>query len=170
MAEEVKWQPPPPNSVKINWDAAMNHTNKVIGLRIIARDERGKFMAAFSKQQDIDTELVVAEAMAALHAIILSQEMNFQNVVFEGDSLQVVQAVNSVSQCNSIYGHLIEDIKVGLNKMATSSFTHVTRDANGAAHALAVMARNHVTGIVKWDSIPHSICGIVSREELSSTY
>ncbi|XP_059436307.1 uncharacterized protein LOC132169261 [Corylus avellana] len=167
-ADIARWQPPPPNTVKINWDAAVDPYNKSIGLGVIARDERGKFLVAYSKHQWIDVEPVIAEALAALHAIILCQEENFQNVVFEGDSLQVVQAINSDSQCNSKYGHLIEDIKKGTRSLASSIFTHVKRSANEAANALAAMARTHVTDIVRWDFTPHSIGGIVSREELSS--
>jgi hypothetical protein len=84
---EEKWVPPPLNLVKINWDAAVDSSNKIIGLGMIARDERGKFLAACSKRQSINVEPVVAEALAATQAILFCQEHNFQKVIFEGDSL-----------------------------------------------------------------------------------
>ena len=41
---------------------------------IVARDDRGKFIAAYSKQQHIGVDPVVAEALAAIQAIMLCQE------------------------------------------------------------------------------------------------
>jgi ribonuclease HI len=154
--------------VKINWDAAVDSSNKIIGLGMIARDESGKFLAACSKRQSINVEPMVAEALAAIQAILFCQEHNFQKVIFEGDSLQVVKEVNMSTQCNSSYGHLIESIKVGLRQIPESSFTHVRRSANTAAHTLAVMAKTHVIDVVGWNLIPPHICGIVQREELFS--
>jgi hypothetical protein len=86
-------------TVKINCDAAVDSIQKSMGLGIIARDERGKFLEAISKKQYIEIEPV------AIHAVMSCHELNFHYVIFEGDALEVVQAVNSASICNSSYGH-----------------------------------------------------------------
>lgn len=75
--EPVRWQPPPRGMIKINWDAALDLTKKKIGLGIVARDDRGSFMAAYSKNQAIEVNPVVAEALAALHAVIFCQEQGY---------------------------------------------------------------------------------------------
>jgi ribonuclease HI len=110
---------------------------------------------------------VVAETIAALHAVMWSIEQGFKRVVFEGDSLQVVNEVNSIHPCDSLYGHLIEDIKTGIQTLDVAIFSHVKREANSAAHELAVDARTHVIDTIRWTTIPPSICGIVRREEVS---
>jgi ribonuclease HI len=131
------------------------------------RDGKGAFLAALSKQVSIDVTPVVAETIAALHAVMWCIEQGFKRVVFEGDSLQVVNEVNSIHPCDSLYGHLIEDIKTGIQTLDVAIFSHVEREANGAAHELAVDARTHVTDTIRWTTIPPSICGIVRREEVS---
>lgn len=40
------WRPPPVSMIKINWDAALNKNTGIVGLGIIARDDRGGFLAA----------------------------------------------------------------------------------------------------------------------------
>jgi hypothetical protein len=68
--EDEKWVPPLPNLGKINWDAAVDIINKTIGLSIIARDEKGKFIAACNKRQHIGVEPMVAEAITIIQAIL----------------------------------------------------------------------------------------------------
>ena len=89
----------------------MDISRKIIGMGIIARDEKGRFLAAISKKQK---KPVVAEVIATVNAIIFCQELNYQNVIFKGDALQVVREVNSDRLCSNHYGHLVEDVKIRL--------------------------------------------------------
>jgi ribonuclease HI len=164
--EEEKWVPPPRNAIKINWDASVDTVKKVIGMGYIARDDKGSFLAAVSKKEQMIVEPVVAETLAALNAILWCQEQNFQEVIFEGDALQVVKDVNTEEQCSSYYGHLVEDAKHGLRSLNGARFCHVRRSANAAAHELASIARNHVIDVIRWNFIPPSVSGIVQREGL----
>jgi ribonuclease HI len=115
--------------VKINWDTTLDTTNKKVGVGIMMRDGKGSFLAALSKQVSIDVTPVVAEIIAALHAVMWCIEQGFKRVVFEGDSLQVVNEVNSIHPCDSLYGHLIEDIKTGIQTLDVAIFSHVKREA-----------------------------------------
>jgi hypothetical protein len=51
-------------------------------------------------------------------------------VEFEGDSLEVVQAVNRESPCWKSYGHLIADIQTKLLVFHRYAVRHVGRSAN----------------------------------------
>ena len=164
--EQVAWQPPSRDTIKINWDAALDSRNKSMGLGIIARDCRGGFLAAFSQHLSYDVSPVIAEALAAVHAVIFCLEQGYTRVLFEGDSVQIVNEVNSSNPCQSLYRHFIEDIKEGIRSLEHASFIHVKREANEAAHTLAVEARSHVIDISRWTTIPPCICGIVRREEV----
>lgn len=62
--------------------------------------------------------------------------------------MQIVNVVNMEFHCNSMYGHLVDDIKNGLQGLDHASFTHVRRAANVAAHELAIEARTHVTDTI----------------------
>ena len=114
----------------------------------------------------IEVEPVVAESFAALHAVIFCLELGYSKAWFEGDALQVVNEVNSMMPSDSLHSHLIKDIKEGLQGLNQMLFTHAKREANLAAHELAVGARTHVIDIIRWNSIPPCICGIVRREEI----
>lgn len=144
----------------------MDVKEKMIGLGIIVRDEKGFFLAALSKQLRIDVSPVVAETLAALHAVMFCIEQGYSKAWFEGDALQVVKEVNSEFPCDTMHGHLIEAIKDGLQGLHQIRFTHVKREANDVAHELAVGARTHVIDTIRWTSIPPCISGIVRREEL----
>jgi ribonuclease HI len=143
--------------------------NKVIGMGYIARDDKGRFLAAVSKQERLVVEPVVAETLAALNAVLWCQEQNFKEIIFEGDALQVVKDVNTAEQCSNYYGHLVEDVKHGLRSLTCARFCHVRRSANAAAHELASLARTHVIDVIRWNFIPPSISGIVQREGLYTT-
>ena len=57
-------------------------------------------------------------------------------MVIEGDSLHVIQAIVGTKSVQTLYGHIIEEIKL-LSSLFTCSFLHVNRKGNMLAHALA---------------------------------
>jgi hypothetical protein len=67
-AEE--WKPPQGNMIKINWDAFLDKKRQIVGMGFIARDGRGAFLAAATNFLTLDVEPVVAESIAALHALL----------------------------------------------------------------------------------------------------
>jgi ribonuclease HI len=135
-------------------------------LGLLARDENGHFWVACGIKQRIVVDPTMAEALAALHAVIFAKELGFSSVIFEGDALTVVKAINSKGACESSYGHFVEDVKRYMSELARSSFIHVVRGANSAAHSLAKEACTHVTDNYWWHSIPSCIGGIIREEEI----
>jgi ribonuclease HI len=135
--------------LKINWDAAMNTMNGVIGVGIIARDWRGSVIATKSKHLLLRSEPVVVETLVALQALIFCTKQGYQNVLLEGNAMQVVNMINSDKPCNSRYGHLVEDIREVSRSLGETRVQHVRRTANKAAHELALLARTHVTNM-RW--------------------
>jgi ribonuclease HI len=142
-------------------------TTGVIGVGIIVKDWRGSFIAAESKHLLLRVELVVAETLAALQALIFYTKQGYQNALLEGDALQVVNMINSDKPCNSGYGHLVEDIREVSRSLGKTRIQHVRRTANKAAHELALLGRTNVTNM-RWYSIPPCISGIVMAEGILS--
>jgi hypothetical protein len=70
----VVWQPPPANSVKINWDAVVDHKRGRIGLGCVVRDSGGSFLARRSSTKMISTDSTTAEALAAIQVVLLGKE------------------------------------------------------------------------------------------------
>jgi hypothetical protein len=82
IIHKERWTTPLANMIKINCDAAIDTKKRIIGMGIIARDGRGFFMAVASKVMNLVDDLVVAETLAALHALLFSRDLGFQNAIF----------------------------------------------------------------------------------------
>lgn len=90
-----KWQPPPSDYIKINWDATVNAKEGYIGLGVVARDCKGDFLGAQCEFKPITVDAKTAKAMAALWAVLFCKAAGFSEVIFEGDSVQVVTEISS---------------------------------------------------------------------------
>lgn len=133
----ILWHKPSSGKLKINWDVAVDKGHGRIGVGIIVRDHEGFVLAAHSTTKNILVEPVVAKALAALYAVNFCREMNFYDILMEGDALQIVSAVKMESKYWSRYGHIVDGIKVGLHTLRSWHIDHVKRDANTTAHSLA---------------------------------
>jgi hypothetical protein len=101
VIEGVKWNSPPSNVVKLNWDAGLNVKEGRFGLGFIVRDMCGNCLAARSMSLEIQTDTSTAKAFAAVYAIIFCGELGHTNIIFEGDALQVIKAIESEGPCLS---------------------------------------------------------------------
>jgi len=90
----VWWQAPPPGIYKINWDATLDSKKRKLGFGLIVWDSNGHVHAATSYSMDVWVEPVVAKALAALRAAKFCRSRGLERINLEGDSLQVVHALN----------------------------------------------------------------------------
>ena len=93
----------------------------------MVRDVEGMIIATLSQNILLPSSVESVEAMAARRAILLAQEISLTQVVVEGDSLKVIEAINSPKQCRTQWGHIIEDIKKASLCLQACSFCHVSR-------------------------------------------
>ena len=89
-----QWQPPDENKFKVNFDVAVFKSCNQAGLGVIVRDWRGEAIGALSTSVPAAQTVVELEALACCRAVLFAVELGLQDVVFEGDSLQVIQALN----------------------------------------------------------------------------
>jgi hypothetical protein len=80
------WRLPPPGTVKINFDAALDVQQGYVGVWLIARDHMGLFLGARSLVHKSKVQAKIAESIATLGAVLFSKEASFQDVIFEGDA------------------------------------------------------------------------------------
>jgi ribonuclease HI len=59
----------------------------------------------------------IGEAMAALMAIELYRDLDVFDVILEGDSIEVVNAINEDRSSQRRYGHILDDIKMVLSSL-----------------------------------------------------
>ena len=62
----------------------------LVGLGVIVSDWRGEAIGALSTSVPAAQTVVELEALACRRAVLFAVELGLQDVVFEGDSLQVI--------------------------------------------------------------------------------
>ncbi|BFG35644.1 hypothetical protein CerSpe_219180 [Prunus speciosa] len=158
------WIKPCTGSLKINVDGSWTAGNTDGGVGIVVRDSNGKFVVGRALHVDNVFSTLQVEAMAAREGAILAVEGDFNNVIFESDSLQIVSAIRSPSVDRSSVGPVVEDTKALLTQITGDGFTHIRRVANGAAHRLARYA-SHIGTMATWFEEPPDLLVDILYEE-----
>ena len=143
LERSVSWLLPWTNWFKINVDGAMFASLKAVGLGVIIRDDRGRVEAAMSRKVMAPLGALEAEAKAFEAGLLLARDIGIQDVILEGDSLVIYNALCEVSLPPSS----IASIMVGMLDLCKTfmriEFSHVKRKGNRLAHLLA----KYVVGI-----------------------
>ncbi|KAK9998718.1 hypothetical protein SO802_018321 [Lithocarpus litseifolius] len=135
--EAVKWSPPAEGLYKVNFDGAVFEDQACAGLGVVIRDSAGLVIGVLSQKIRLPSSMVTVEALAARRAVMFAKEISVFRVVVEGDSLQVIKAVNNSKLSMSSYGHIIDEIRLLSTSFSCCNFVHVQREGNKLAHALA---------------------------------
>jgi hypothetical protein len=122
----TKWTPPPSDTIKMNWDTAMNVKEGRIGLGFIAKNLNGEVMAARSLTKKFRVNPTTAEALVALNAIIFCKELGLDNVIIEGDAMGVIKSIEIAKPTCSCFGHFIEGIHLAMRGLESVKFAPCT--------------------------------------------
>ncbi|KAL4311864.1 hypothetical protein GQ457_01G034310 [Hibiscus cannabinus] len=132
-----RWSLPASGIIKINFDTSFLSSTKEAFSGIVARNSTGLIMATCIIPHSDVNDAFVAEAKACESAVLFTIELGFKSVQVEGDSLTVIRKFSSDSLDKSIIQPIITDIKAKLHLFEKITFSHVGRQGNAAAHALA---------------------------------
>ena len=127
---------------------------KKVGVGVVIRNERGEFLGALSELLDYGLDAVDAEALAALRAIEFAAEVCLFSMIFEGDCLQVIKALQSMEFDAARIGHIYSLARSKLSLFSSFSVVHVFREGNSVAHRLAKFARNVVGSQIWLEHVP----------------
>jgi ribonuclease HI len=161
-----RWKAPSPRWVKINWDAALNSKGNRQGGGMMIWDCARNVLAVRCFSHGGTSSPTVVESLAALVAIDLYKDRGFTHVHLEGDSKNLVDAVNGDAADWSLMGHVVEDIKIGLWNFTQRKMSFIKREGNQVAHLLAKFAIKNGVYIVRSES-PYCICEIVLLEQFA---
>ncbi|XP_042958163.1 uncharacterized protein LOC122293740 [Carya illinoinensis] len=132
-----RWKAPAKDQVKVNWDATLNIKEGRMGIGVVIRDENGDVMVSLCSQKRNVQDPLVAELQALRQAMKLCANLNITEVIFEGDALKVVRAVNNPESSWEWYGQVVKDIKEVLRNRTSWKVIHAYRESNCVAHFLA---------------------------------
>ena len=140
-APEARWTPPRLLRYKVNYDGAVFKETNEAGIGIIVRDSSGLVMASLVQKVLFPHSIPSIEAWAAKRSIQFALEIGLTEAEFEGDSQIIVTALKDTYPSLAPFGLLIEDAKGLARKLQQFSFSHVKRQGNSLAHALARKAQ-----------------------------
>jgi len=83
-----------------------------------------------------------AETLACRKAMEFVVDVGFNELIIEGDSINVMRALSSLSLNLSVVGNVVADIQCLISGLSRVSFSWVKRDCNQVAHVLARFASN----------------------------
>jgi len=107
----VRWSPPPEVCFKANFDASLFNGTNSVRIKVVVRDHLGCVIATLSQRVNSIHSVDIVEVLAARRAMVLAGELSLFNVIFEGDSLRVIQALQCSGRCKTLFGHIIEEAK-----------------------------------------------------------
>jgi hypothetical protein len=159
-----QWSKPPQGVYKLNWDAAVDRKQRLIGVGIVARDCKGKVLAARCSFHRYISNPAVAEAFGAKICAEFGLFLGLRNVVLEGDALEVVRAISREGDEDGYLGNLIGETRHLLRGFECWAVSHVRRAGNMVAHNLAKLAVLHPQNHVWFGYLPACILSLVSSE------
>jgi hypothetical protein len=132
----------------------------------VTRNCNGVFFAAKCIVYPQNIEAKSAEALAAFWAIRFCVEMEFREVIFEGNAAQVIDEICSPLPHLSKSGHIIESITHDIYHLTSAKFVHITREGNVVAHCLAKLAVDQNLSFCWMVEPPACIVVLLVRERL----
>ena len=125
-------------------------------LGVVIQDSRGQALASLSEQASLPFSPEIVEAMATTRAIYFAQGLGFTSFILEGDSANIIKALQSDDESFSPYDHILSSAKSMVVAGSSIKYSHAGRTSNTAAHNLAKHAR-HVRGFSVWteNAPPH---------------
>ena len=108
----------------------------MFGIGAVIRNHDGAVMASCAEKLNQTYKVEEIEALAALKALQLAYDLGFQNVILEGDSLGLIQALKAEDHNLSPLGLLVEDVKLFANNFVRLSYSHIKRSGNNVTHNL----------------------------------
>ncbi|KAK2442832.1 hypothetical protein QL285_013988 [Trifolium repens] len=141
-AQQVKWRRPRTGVIKANCDANLS-IDGWWGLGAVFRDENGEILASATWRLPDFNDPSTAEACALHNTVLMAIDCCFNRVAFEVDCANVANGVNNAGlNPISYFGNFLTSIQVNRAAFHQCSFTHIGRQANSVAHALAHLAHS----------------------------
>ena len=120
----------------------------------MVKDSSGQVITALAEKIKKPHNVDCLEMLATRRVVRFAHEIGLQQCHFEGDSEGIIKALVTRDMLSSSYGHLVRDTLCCVNSFRSSSFSHIARQGNSVAHALAQRARLSFLLLVWMEDVP----------------
>nr|XP_023920968.1 uncharacterized protein LOC112032440 [Quercus suber] len=167
IPSSVVWKPPPPGVFKVNVDGALFSKTKQAGVGVLVRDEEGNVIAALARKLECPLGALAMEAKALEIGVSFVEEVGLRDVVFEGDSLLVINAVQGINEAEASVRNIILGVLRNVQRFRTFDFLHTKRQGNAPAHLLAQHALNVEKMVVWLEDCPSQVAHAYAQDVLA---
>jgi len=160
---QQEWQPPEPDYIKCNVDAALFRQERAFGIGMCLRNSQGHFIKALTKWYNGIPPAQEAEATGLRDANLWLGHLGLSKVHIELDCKLVVDGIVDSSNNQSEFGNIMANCRALLQHFPNFKISFVRRQANYVAHSLARESQLHTRHQV-FDLIPPCITTILMNE------
>ena len=153
----TRWKPPDQGVYKVKYDGAIFSQQEKVGVGVVIRNAEGAIMASMSQQMPLPATVAQVEALAGRRATEFALELGITKAIFEGDSETICRELNDDTPSWALHGHLLQDVKSLSTSFQFVGFSHVRRQGNTVAHALARRAIREQDLTVWMEDVPPDI-------------
>ncbi|CAL5433020.1 unnamed protein product [Camellia sinensis] len=168
QARMRRWVAPREGVFKLNFDGSVRPAHANAGVGIIIRDCHGEVIASMVERIQYMEDVDCVEAMGAIKALQLGCDLGLGHIHLEGDSQNVVAAIQGKADNLSCYGHFVGVAQALILRFLSSEVSHVCRDGNSVAHCLSRLAFDFESPRIWMEEVPSSLVALVMSEASSS--
>ena len=140
----------------------MFRVSRLAGISVIVHNDEGETMGAPSSS--IPMAVADLKALACLKVVQFALELGLTRVVFEGDSIVIINALPHGVDDMASFGNILDNIRMHSVVFQFVEFVYVNRSCNTVADALAKKAKSDV-GVQVWlNDLPADIASLVLRD------
>ena len=125
---------------------------------MVIRDSEGRLEATLSKKIPVPLDAAEAEAKAFEVGLLFAKEVGVRDVILEGDSMIVYNALCNYSPAPSSIAAVVQGIQDISGDFQSVGYSHVRRQGNLPTHILAKYASS-ITDYIAW--IEEDLCCIM---------
>ncbi|GMP35822.1 hypothetical protein CsSME_00008131 [Camellia sinensis var. sinensis] len=148
--DPVRWVAPIDGFYKVNFDGAVFNHLKAVGVGRI----------------DCWGDANCAEAFAAQRAVHFAMDLGILDVHLEGDSLNIIRALQAADPLLCSYGHVLQDAIAKGRCFRKWNVSHTPRLGNRVAHSLAQLALKSSGPSIWMEEVPFVVFPLVLSEAL----
>ncbi|GJY38210.1 reverse transcriptase [Tanacetum coccineum] len=161
------WKKPQAGKFKFNCDAAWQKESGKVGLGFVARNCNGEELISGAKSECYANSPLEAESKAIWWANIHARSRGYSNVVFETDSLSLVNALRN--QCIPLQiATLFSDILSNLRSFNICEWSFTRKDGNKVAHSMASWALRCTNTVIIEGKVPNCASVLAVKDVISS--
>ena len=148
--ESARWDCPPTNWLKLNFDGASKGNPGIAGYGVVIRNSIGDFFSHMAIPLGCQSNHVT-KASATLYGLMLAKDLNLVNIWIEGDSLNIINCLKNTNPPSWTISNIIAKARKIINSFQNCFISHNYREVNGLADWASNVACGNDRKII-WDS------------------